>query len=181
MLTNEAWVNVRASLQMKFSAPLSIVKRSQAERIEQRQPVFGGVALRAAVLRRAVNQQACCQRCQTAVSACEHRHARLQPPAKARVRLVHTSPPAAPARPKPGSTGHRGCLTRLAATLASATVVSEAVSTLPQIQGFVGSHRQPSAQASMQSNPAFEPTAPGVSLYTAWQRGSAGVCGSTQR
>ena len=40
----------------------------------------------------------------------------------------------------------------------------------PKIQGFVRSHRQPSAQASMQSNPAFEPTAPGVSRYTAWQQ-----------
>ena len=33
----------------------------------------------------------------------------------------------------------------------------------------------------VQANPAFEPTAPGVSLYTAWQQCSAGVCGSTQR
>ena len=167
---------------MRLSAPPIVVMRNQAERIKQRQPVFGGFALRAAVLRRAVNQQACCQRCQTAVSACEHRRARLQPPAKARVRFVHTSPPAAPARPNSGSTGHRGCLTRLAATLASATVAPEAVSSVaPKIQGFIGSHRQPSAQASMKSNPAFEPTAPGVSLQLVWQHCAARVCGSTQR
>ena len=102
--------------------------RNSAVRVMQQHTVFGGVALRAAVLRRAVSQRACRQRRQAAVPAHEHRYTRLQPPAKGQGTLRSHEPPGAQARPKSGSTSRRACLTRLAATPASGTVVPQAVS-----------------------------------------------------
>ena len=181
MLTNEAWVNVRASLQMKFSAPPNIVRRSPPERIRQHLPAFAGVASRGGA---APSSQATSFP-PKASSRC------ARPRASTREASTSCQGQGTVRSHEPTSCSGKAEIGQYRSPWLSHPVGSHAgigyrcargsFNVAPKLQGFVGSHRQPDAQAGMQSNPAFEPTAPGVSLQLVWQHCAAGVCGSTQR